>query len=133
MVIEKAERRDAERVSGVSNLTYDLISLLHNKLEAISAYEMYRQDAREVRHEQAEALFDYCLAKDRAIVDRLRTLLVEQLGAKPEGQVTKEEADTLLQRGGDLSPTKAEEEVDDASEDSFPASDPPSFSRTSTG
>jgi hypothetical protein len=133
MVTERAERRNAERISGVSNLTYDLISLLHNKLEAISAYDVYRQDARDARNEQVAALFDYCLAKDRAIVDRLRALLVEQLRAQPEGQVTQEEADTLLQRGGDLSPTRAEEEVDDASEDSFPASDPPSFTRTSTG
>jgi hypothetical protein len=50
MVTERAERRNAERISGVSNLTYDLISLLHNKLEAISAYDVYRQDARDARN-----------------------------------------------------------------------------------
>jgi hypothetical protein len=133
MVLERAERTSAERVSGVSNLTYDLIALIHNKLEAISAYDVYRQDARDAGHEQAEALFDYCLAKDRAIVERMRSLLIEQLGAKSDVQVTREEADVLLQRGGDLSPKEAGEEVDDAVDDSFPASDPPSYTRTTTG
>jgi hypothetical protein len=38
-----------------------------------------------------------------------------------------------MQRGGDLSSLVSDELVDDASEDSFPASDPPSFNGSAVG
>ena len=129
MVMERAERKGAERVSGVPNLTYDLIALLHEKLEAITVYEIYKQDAADAGNTRACALFEHCQETDRSVVQSLRKILAEELN----GKVDEPEKGTPVDRGGDLSPLSSPEVVDDASEDSFPASDPPSYSGTTAG
>lgn len=83
MTIEQAERRNAERISGVPNVSFDLTAVLHNKLEAIAAYEVYKQDAREVGHRQAEAFFDQCQQFDRTAVQQLREMLAQDLSVGP--------------------------------------------------
>ena len=129
MVMERAERQTAERVTGVSNLTYDLITLLQNKLEAITAYEVYKRDAHEAGNTRAQSLFEHCQDADRAMVTKLRRLLADELGVlaadeDPEGHGTPEN------RGGSLRTTELPEIVEETSDQSFPASDPPSFSGT---
>ena len=131
MVMERAERQSAELVTGISNVAYDLITLLQNKLEAITACEVYKQDAQEAGNARALSIFEHCQDVDRAFVQRLRRLLAEELGASL-AEEEHDERGTPVQRGGDLSSIRSEEVVDDASEDSFPASDPPSFSGTTT-
>ena len=131
MVMERAERQSAELVTGISNVAYDLITLLQNKLEAITACEVYKQDAQEAGNARALSVFEHCQDVDRAFVQRLRRLLAEELGASL-AEDEHDERGTPVQRGGDLSSIRSEEVVDDASEDSFPASDPPSFSGTTT-
>jgi hypothetical protein len=131
MVMERAERQSAELVTGISNVAYDLITLLQNKLEAITACEVYKQDAQEAGNARALSVFEHCQDVDRAFVQRLRRLLAEELGASL-AEEEHDERGTPVQRGGDLSSIRSEEVVDDASEDSFPASDPPSFSGTTT-
>ncbi len=83
MAIEQAERESAERISGVPNVAFDLIAVLHNKLEAIAAYEVYKQDAREAGHRQAEAFFDQCQQFERTAVQQLRELLAQNLSIGP--------------------------------------------------
>jgi LmbE family N-acetylglucosaminyl deacetylase len=83
MQIEQAKRQNAERISGVPNVTFDLTALLHNKLEAIAAYEVYKQDAREAGHRQAEAFFDHCQQFERTAVQQLRELLAQDLSVGP--------------------------------------------------
>ena len=131
MVMERAERQSAERVTGISNVAYDLITLLQNKLEAITACEVYKQDAQEAGNARALSVLEHCQDVDRAFVQRLRRLLAEELGASL-AEEEHDERGTPVQRGGDLSSIRSEEVVDDASEDSFTASDPPSFSGTTT-
>ena len=131
MVMERAERQSAELVTGISNVAYDLITLLQNKLEAITACEVYKQDAQEAGNARALSVLEHCQDVDRAFVQRLRRLLAEELGASL-AEDEHDERGTPVQRGGDLSSIRSEEVVDDASEDSFPASDPPSFSGTTT-
>jgi hypothetical protein len=79
MVMEQAERQTAERITGVPNLTFDLIAVLHNKLDALAAFEMYKQDAQAAGHRQAEAFFDQCQQADRTVVQQLRELLAQDL------------------------------------------------------
>jgi LmbE family N-acetylglucosaminyl deacetylase len=83
MQIEQAKRQNAERISGVPNVTFDLTAVLHNKLEAIAAYELYKQDAREAGHRQAEAFFDQCQQFERTAVQQLRELLAQDLSIGP--------------------------------------------------
>ena len=83
MVVEQAERQNAERISGVPNVTFDLVAALHNKLEAIAAYEVYKQDAREVGHRQAEAFFAQCQQVERTAVQQLREMLAQNLSIGP--------------------------------------------------
>lgn len=45
MVIEQA-KRSTDQITGISNVTYDLISVMHNKLQAIAAMEGYKQDCQ---------------------------------------------------------------------------------------
>ena len=131
MVMERAEPQSAERVTGITNLTYDLITLLQNKLEAITAYEVYKQDAQEAGNTRALSIFEHCQDVDRAMVIKLRRLLVDQLGVAaidedPEGYGTPEN------RGGSLKTTELPEIVEETSDQSFPASDPPAFGGTTT-
>lgn len=61
--------------SPVSDVAYDLMQALTSKLEAIEAYEIYRDDAQgEVRQ-----LFDDLLREDRQHAERLLETLREQL------------------------------------------------------
>jgi hypothetical protein len=63
--------------SPVSDVTYDLMQALTSKLEAIEAYEMYREDADgEVRQ-----LFEDLLADERQHAERLLQALRRDMGA----------------------------------------------------
>ena len=134
MVMERAERHDAERVSGIPNLTYDLVSMLHEKLEAITVYEIYQRDAEAAGHSQAAALIEHCRQTDQAVVQKLRAMLSQELGGSST-QVEDEDDNrpsTPAGRGGGLRSSDKESVVDEASDESFPASDPPSYSRGTT-
>jgi hypothetical protein len=134
MVMEHAERQAAERVSGIPNLTYDLVSMLHEKLEAITVYEVYQRDAEDAGNSQAAALIEHCRQTDLAVVQKLRMMLVQELGGQAvSAQAQDREASTPVNRGGELASIDRETPVDEASDESFPASDPPSHSGTTTG
>lgn len=63
--------------SPVSDVTYDLMQALTSKLEAIEAYEMYREDADgEVRQ-----LFEDLLADERHHAERLLQALRQEMSA----------------------------------------------------
>ena len=83
MVMEHSQRRNTERITGVPNVTFDLMAVLHNKLEAIAAYEVYKQDAREAGHGLAEAFFDHCQQFERTSVQQLREMLAQNLSVGP--------------------------------------------------
>lgn len=51
MTMEQAKRRCAE-TSGISNVAYDALALLTNKLQGIAAIEEYKLDAREAGDKQ---------------------------------------------------------------------------------
>ncbi|BAZ28768.1 hypothetical protein NIES4074_12020 [Cylindrospermum sp. NIES-4074] len=51
----------------ISNLEYDFITVLHNKAEAVKAYEVYIQDAQEANSQPCVELFQ-----------KLRQLEIEQ-------------------------------------------------------
>jgi rubrerythrin len=74
------EKRAAEDVSGVSNVTYDLMATLTAKLEGIAAMEEYIDDAKEEGADDVQALFEELQQKETGDVNRLRELLKKYLG-----------------------------------------------------
>ncbi|CAA9584846.1 MAG: hypothetical protein AVDCRST_MAG18-3671 [uncultured Thermomicrobiales bacterium] len=66
--------------SPMSNLTYDLIAALHNKLEAVTAYDKYLQDAQ--GDEQCKKIFQQMQQEDRKHADMLKAELTRHLSGK---------------------------------------------------
>ena len=72
-------KKQSEQLTGVSNIAYDLMIVLSNKLEGIAAMEEYRQDAQEAGDTDCGSLFDRLQQQDRQAVDELRTHLLKHL------------------------------------------------------
>jgi hypothetical protein len=83
MVMEYAKRH-ADRVSGVSNVAYDLLATMTRKLEGIAALEEYILDASQAGDQEVMALFERIELRAREDVDRLRLLLLARLRADDE-------------------------------------------------
>ena len=66
--------------SPISNLTYDLIAALHNKLEAVTAYDKYLSDAQ--GDDQCRKLFQQLQQDDRKHADLLKAELARHLSGK---------------------------------------------------
>jgi|SwirhirootsSR3_FD_contig_31_8593893_length_488_multi_2_in_0_out_0_1 hypothetical protein len=134
MVMERAERRIAANLSGVSNLTYDLIAALKSKLDEITIYEVYKRDASEAGESRAERFFDQGQRDAQEAVRQLREMVKEQLDRPMTGDagVRMSQEISPARDGGNLKPESHDDLLDDTVDDSFPASDPPSYTATST-
>ncbi len=75
---ELAKRR-SERVTGVSNVAYDLMTVLSNKLEGVAAIEEYKLDADAANDADVRAAFERIEQRERESIDELRGLLVGHL------------------------------------------------------
>lgn len=78
MAMELAKRRSSQ-ISGVSNIAFDLMTVLHNKLEAIAAIEEYKLDATEAGDQEVLRLFEQIERREREDVEHLRELLIQRL------------------------------------------------------
>jgi hypothetical protein len=78
MVLEQAKQR-AEQISGVSNVAYDLLTILQNKLQAISALEEYKIDAQQAGDQEVLNLLAQLEQREREDVDKLKGLTVQRL------------------------------------------------------
>jgi hypothetical protein len=75
---EQAKRR-SERVTGVSNVAYDLMVVLTNKLEGVAAMEEYKLDADASNDPAVRAAFERIELRGREDINELRGLLVTHL------------------------------------------------------
>lgn len=57
----------------LSNLNYDLLTVLQNKLEALAAYDVYLKDCQESGDEECRNLVADLKRDDERHVERLRT------------------------------------------------------------
>lgn len=115
---------------GVSILARHLIQLMNDKLDSLHAYQHYEQEALAANNLHALALIHECMQCDLAIIGQLRVILAREFLAEPGEQQLAE----TLSTGGGLDTREdgeLEDPVDQAVDDTFPASDPPSFSGTS--
>ncbi|MDQ3539864.1 MAG: hypothetical protein M3440_04185 [Chloroflexota bacterium] len=71
-------KKQSEQTSGVSNLGFDLLTLLHNKLEGIAALEAYKADCQ--GNQEASSLLDELQQTAVQDVNRIKPLLMQELG-----------------------------------------------------
>jgi len=86
---------------------YDLVGTLYHALKQAAAAERHAADAREGRDTELAGLFDEVREQSLDLASRCKTLLARRLGAA----------------GADRSQNRVEE----ASQESFPASDAPAY------
>ncbi len=69
----------SDRVSGVSNVAYDLMVVLSNHLEGIAAIQEYQLDAGDAGDADVTSAFDRIQHRYQESIDELRTLLPSRL------------------------------------------------------
>ncbi|MBV9280092.1 MAG: hypothetical protein JOZ41_08435 [Chloroflexi bacterium] len=63
---------------GIDNLTYDLITVIHEKSKGLEAYDRYMQDAQ--GNQQVSGLFQQIRQQDQQAVQQLTQALQQVLG-----------------------------------------------------
>ena len=76
---QEVAKRRSERVTGVSNVAYDLMVVLTNKLEGVAAMEEYKLDADAANDPEVRAAFERIEQRERQSIDDLRGLLLAHL------------------------------------------------------
>lgn len=69
----------SEQVTGVSNVAYDLMVVLTNKLEGVAAMEEYKLDADAAQEPAIRAAFERIEQRERESIEELRGLLIAHL------------------------------------------------------
>ena len=82
--------------TGLSNLAYDWVTILHNKAKGLRAYEDYIRDARQANAQECVSLLERIRDADRRQVDEIKQHVEKVLGHKA-GQGQKA---STQQRGG---------------------------------
>lgn len=70
-------KKQAESATGVSNPTYDAMTVLTNKLQSIATIEQYKQDVQD--DQELLQCFEQIQERERADVDKLRGLVAQRL------------------------------------------------------
>ena len=70
-------KRQAEDATGVSNVTYNVMAVLTNKLQSIAAIEEYKRDAQ--GDSDVLQAFGQIQDRDRRDVEQLREIIANRL------------------------------------------------------
>jgi len=76
---QEEAKRHSERVTGVSNVAYDLMVVLTNKLEGVAAMEEYKLDADAANDPEVRAALERIEQRERQSIEELHGLLVAHL------------------------------------------------------
>jgi uncharacterized membrane protein (DUF106 family) len=85
MKTQEAAKRHTDTVSGVSNISYDLMVTMTNMLEGMAALEEYKMDAEEANDTQVLELFNRIEQRMRTDAEEVRELLIERMGPFRKG------------------------------------------------
>jgi len=77
-------KRESEAITGVSNVTFDLITTLENKLQGIAAMEEYKMDCEDAGDTEAMRVFDELQRQEIDDVTRLKGLVAMRLSQEPD-------------------------------------------------
>lgn len=72
-------KRKSEEASGISNITFDLLTVLQNKLDGIAALEEYKLDCEDAGEREALAVFDELERREIDDIAKLKGLLQSRL------------------------------------------------------
>ena len=67
-------------ITGMSDVTYTLVSVLYHTLQGIDVAEAYVEDAEDAGDEEVAGFLREMMEEDRKRADRARKLLVKRLG-----------------------------------------------------
>ena len=79
MVMQVEAKKRSEQVSGVSNVAFNLLTILENKLQGIGAMEEHRMDCQEAGDQPAQALIEELQRREVEDVERLKGYLKDRL------------------------------------------------------
>jgi hypothetical protein len=74
-------KRSTENVTGISNVAYDVLTLLQSKLDGISAMQIYKEDAERSNDSEVRKLLDDLEQKEMQEITKLRRILSQRLSS----------------------------------------------------
>jgi hypothetical protein len=73
--------------TGLDNLAYDWVTLLHEKTKGLRAYDSYIQDARQMKAQDCVELLERIRDADRRQVEEIKQHVMQTLGGQMGGQM----------------------------------------------
>lgn len=73
------EKRQADSATGIENTTYDVMTVLTNKLQGVAALQQYKKDAQ--GDQEVLQCFEEIEERERKDIDKLRSIVANRLSA----------------------------------------------------
>ncbi|MEO7002066.1 MAG: hypothetical protein ABI068_09595 [Ktedonobacterales bacterium] len=64
---------------GLSDISYDIVTALQNKLDAVTVYDQYIEDCQQAGNQQCQQLFEQMKQQDEQQVEQLRSALEQMV------------------------------------------------------
>lgn len=112
-------------MAGIRDVTFDLMSVLYRRVQDAEGLEQYIRDAEQGGDQELARFFRELIEEDQDRVERARVLLRDRQGG--QGPVPPAPTRRGPGRAEERSLWDDDAKVDEASEESFPASDAPAY------